>query len=113
MMLIGFRSFSFIFEVKLGSYSVGEVYSNENTWYILYSHEVRRPNSDAYIRFYSQLTNEKVDEINVRTGLNNVIYADNNLTFFPSMTWNIVRNFLIYIIMLFSFEERTILYSIR
>ncbi len=59
---------------------VGKVYSNQNIWYILYSHEVRRPNSDAYIRFYSQLNNEKVNN---------------------------------YIIMLFSFEERTILYSIR
>jgi hypothetical protein len=69
---------------------VGQVYSNQSVWYIQYTNEVRRPSLDTYIRFYSKSTNTEVYQINVRTNLSNVIYSNNNLTFFSSINWNIV-----------------------
>jgi hypothetical protein len=85
---------------------IGQVYSNQSIWYIQYTHEVRRPGSNAYIRFYSKLTNNQVDEINVRTDLNRVIYSDNHLTFFTSIKWNLVSQKLFFNLYLRSFLFR-------
>ena len=70
----------------------GEIYFTPTlNWSIQYSREVRRPNVDAYIRFYSNATDEIVHQINVHTNLDDVKYADNRLTFFTTIQWNIVN----------------------
>lgn len=75
----------------------GELYSTRNlNWSIQYHREVRRPGVDAYIRFYSNSTDEIVHQINVHTDLDHVKYADNQLTFFTTIQWNTVNYFEIF-----------------
>lgn len=71
---------------------VGEISSTVTVWSIRYSQEVHRPRSDAYIRFYSNLTGEIVHQINVRLDFDHVHYSKNELTFSPTILWNIVSS---------------------
>lgn len=68
----------------------GELDFKPSVWSIQYSQEVRRPSVDAYIRFYSNSTNEMVHEINVHTNLDNVTYSNKQLNFATAIHWNMV-----------------------
>ena len=89
---------------------VGQVNSNQSIWRIQYSNIVRRPSSNAYIRFYSNSTNTSVYTINVRTDLNDTIYSNITLIFYTSIVWNPVSYSLLSFIVMnfFSFRMNSI-----